>query len=130
MGMAVPIPGTVWKPWSMSWYVFTAVSCRLMVPVMSFNITYTRPMTRKSLPPPLGIITNVCQEHALANEIYLNPFCTSATTLSQLETFRYFSHIASRSYWRRCSTRIPDVPTDPSSLSMIFCSNVTLCLGY
>ena len=80
----------------------------LVIPDTAFHRNSTRPITLKSVPPPLGIITTVFQAHDAASSPPLKPASMKATTFSQFTGSVYSYRISAQSHILRCSDYMPD----------------------
>ena len=65
-----------------------------MIPDIAFHRPSTRPISLKSVPKPLGIITTVYQEHNDAIYPPLKAACMMAKTFSQFPGLGASSHVA------------------------------------
>ena len=94
-------------------------SRRLMIPDIAFHRISTRPILWKSAPPPLGIITTVCQAHDASSYPPLKPACMITTTFSQLPGLEFSSRFAARCHILRCLAFIPEGPPAQCSRSRV-----------
>ena len=85
-------------------------SRKLTMPYIAFQRTSTRPIPWKSVTPPLGIITTICQAHGVTRSTPLKATCMSTTTSSQFPGSGSSSRFATRCYILRCSAFIPKGP--------------------
>ena len=101
-----------WNQCSVSWYPIAEVSLWLMISMVVFHKTSTRPTPLKLIPSPFGISTIVIHVPSYARVPLWNATCTKATTLSQWVLSVSTSRVDSLSHLWRCSARIPNGPPD------------------
>ena len=108
----VPVPRSARNPWIKSWKRISEVKRWFRSPVTVFQSTSTRPIPRKSLPPPF--VTRTTIFHMLLPESVSNKnsACTMETTSSQFVTAVLFYLVTPQIYWQRCYTHMPDRPPE------------------
>ena len=115
--VAVPVPLPAKNPYRASWNWMEDNIRRLVILDIAFHGTSTSPIPLKSLPPPLGIITTVCQAHNAECYPTLKDACMMVMTFSQFPGSGYSSHFTVKSHILKCSALMPVGPPTRCSRS-------------
>ena len=96
---------------------------------IAFHRTSTRPIPRKLVTPPLGVITTFCQSHDAASSLPLKAACIIATTFLQFHRLGSSSRFAAQFYIRMCSAFNPEGLLEQCSQIRITSSEISSSPG-
>ena len=102
---------------------------KLMVTDIAFHRTSTRQISLKSVPPPLEIITTVCQVQGSASYPPLKAACMMAMNFSQFPGFGNSSLVAAQIQILRCLALMLDGPQAQCSSSCSTTSEISSSAG-